>query len=341
VRLNASYTRDERNNRTGILAYPQVAADVFLRPDARSNTPFDEARDRYRLQADARVGTWRLAGGVEQDNRKRNYHEVVESRETSGFVRASVPAGEGSNVTVKLAYGDRGHSAYGVATWFAAVENPLLRKYQLAERRRSAGNVRGDFALGDSVALGVSLEGSEDDYRGSRVGLQSARSVGVGADVAWSIDDNTRLTLYAQSETVRSRQAGSQIVAAPDWSARGSDRFDVLGLGVKHALIPDKLDVGVDLVGSRAKAELRVDTGIGDPAFPDDRSATDTLKIYATYRLSDAVSMTGGLWAERSDASDWRLAGVGPGTLPNLLAFGVQPADYRLVVLRATLRYRF
>ncbi|MFN9195889.1 MAG: MtrB/PioB family outer membrane beta-barrel protein, partial [Pseudomonadota bacterium] len=105
--------------------------------------------------------------------------------------------------------------------------------------------------------------------------------------------------------------------------------------------IPDRLDVGADAVISRARSQLRVDTGIGDPAFPVDRMATDTIKVYASYKLSDSVSLNAGLWSERGLARDWRLAGVGPATLPNLLAFGLQPADYRVYVLRASVRYRF
>jgi MtrB/PioB family decaheme-associated outer membrane protein len=341
VRVHASYSRDERNNRTGIRAWPQVAADVFLNPGTRSNTPFDEARDRYRLQAEGRLGALRLAGGLEQDNRVRNYHEVVESRETSAWVRGAMAVGEDSTVTVKLSHGDRGHSSYGVATWFGITENPLLRKYQLAERRRMAGTLRGDFTVSDSLALGVVLEGSEDDYHGSLVGLQNARRSSLGIDLVWTITDGTRLTAYAQTESMRSRQAGSQVVAAPDWTAVGNDRFEVVGLGLRHALVPDRLDVGADVVLTRARSKLRVDTGIGDAAFPQDRNVTDSIRLHASYKLSEAVTVNAGLWAERADASDWQLAGVAPGTLSNLLAFGVQPADYRLYVLRASVRYRF
>lgn len=343
VRLVASYSRDERNNRTAVLAWPQVATDLFVSASApvRSNTPFDEMRDRFRLQADWRRGTLRLAAGLEQDNRTRNYHEAVRTRETSAYARATVAAGEGASLAFKLSYGDRDHDAYGVATWFGTTENTLLRKYELAQRRRTAGSARGDFAVGDNVALGVTLEAGEDEYPATLVGLRGARRTSLGGDVAWTIDERTRLTAWAQSEAVVSRQAGSQVVAAPDWNARGRDRFDVVGIGFRHALIPDRLDVGADAVISRARSQLRVDTGIGDPAFPVDRMATDTIKVYASYKLSDSVSLNGGLWSERGLARDWRLDGVGPATLPNLLAFGVQPADYRVYVLRASVRYRF
>ena len=341
LRLAASYTRDERNNRTAVLAWPQVATDLFPSAVPRSNTPFDEMRDRYRLNADWRRGTLRLAAGLEQDNRTRNYHEAVTTRETSAFARATVAAGEGGNLTFKLSYADRNPDAYGVATWFGTTENPLLRKYELAQRRRTAGSVRGDFAFGDNVALGVSIEAGDDDYPASRIGLRSARRTSLGADLAWTIGERTRLTAWAQSEAMQSQQAGSQIVAAPDWTSRGRDRFDVVGIGVRHALIPDRLEVGADAVVSRARSQLRVDTGIGDPSFPEDRMATDTIKVYASYKLSDSISLDGGLWSERGLARDWRLAGVGPATLPNLLAFGVQPADYRVYVLRASVRYRF
>jgi hypothetical protein len=53
------------------------------------------------------------------------------------------------------------------------------------------------------------------------------------------------------------------------------------------------------------------------------------------------VSLNGGLWYETYEAQDWRLAGVNPSTVANLLTFGLQPPSYSLTVVRASVRYRF
>ena len=65
------------------------------------------------------------------------------------------------------------------------------------------------------------------------------------------------------------------------------------------------------------------------------------MKLYATYKLKDNLWLTGSYWYERYDSQDWRLDGVLPATIPNLLAFGAQAPSYSVNVLRVAMRYRF
>jgi hypothetical protein len=44
---------------------------------------------------------------------------------------------------------------------------------------------------------------------------------------------------------------------------------------------------------------------------------------------------------ETYDSNDWALAGVGPATVPNLLALGVQPYHDNVNLLGLTVRYQF
>ena len=147
--------------------------------------------------------------------------------------------------------------------------------------------------------------------------------------------------LYAQAERVRSRQAGSQVFAQPDWLARNEDSVDLVGLGVKHVALKGKLTLGADLTFLRSRSDVTVDAGPVAPPFPTATTALDRLKVYATYRLKDNLSLIGSYWYERYDAEDWRLDGVLPATIPNLLAFGMQPPRYQVNVLGVALRYRF
>ena len=140
---------------------------------------------------------------------------------------------------------------------------------------------------------------------------------------------------------MRSRQAGSELGGLADWEALGSDRFHVLGLGVKHVLMGDKLELGADLSFTRTKADLTLSQGVGPSAFPMNEAKQDTLKIHARYKLDDSLWLIGSLWHERHDSSDWRLDGVYPGTVQNLLSLGQQSPDYRVNVVSVSLRYSF
>ena len=115
----------------------------------------------------------------------------------------------------------------------------------------------------------------------------------------------------------------------------------MLGLGVKHVAIPNKLDIGADFTLSRSKSEVDVDNALAAPAFPNAKTKLETFKLYATYVLKDNLSITGSYQYEHYDTTDWRLDGIDPATVPNLLALGAQAPNYSVNVFRVALRYRF
>ncbi len=342
LRLSATYARDVRDNQTGIRSYSAVDTDLFLDATPRNNTPFSLTQNRLKLAADYRASaTLKLSAGAEHDKRHRNYHEAVQTRETSVWARVAAQPREDLSLALKLARADRKHSTYGTSVWFGSPENPLLRKYNLAERQRDSAGVRADLTLSDKVGLGLTIDYANDDYRESLIGLNDGRSVSAGADVSVALSEQTQLHAFVQGENLRSRQSGSQIVGAPDWSGRHQDRFEVLGLAVKHAAIPGKLDIGAELTASRSRSNIEVQTVLGEPPFPSAKTATDRVKLFASWKLRDDLWLNGNLWHERYEAQDWRLDGVLPASVANLLSFGQQAPQYRVTVLSVALRYRF
>ncbi len=342
LRVSASYARNVRDNKTARLSYPLVATDMFYNGQTRDNTPFGLTQDRFKLNADYRgIGKVKLSGGAEQDYRSRPFHEVVKTRETTLWGRVGVQASDDVSVSLKVAHADRNNSAYGVSTWFGSPENPLLRKYNLAARQRNSAGVRADVTLGEGVSLGLDADVSIDDYSESAVGLTYGRSSGVGADLSAAISETLQLQVFARSDWMHSRQAGSEQGGQPDWWARNKDNTDVLGVGIRHAAIADKLDLGADLVFTRSRSDMELEPVAGNALFPSATTSMDSLKVFATYRLRENLSLTASFWHERYRAQDWRLDGVLPATVPSLLSLGIQPPQYSVNVVRLAMRYAF
>lgn len=342
LRLNAIYARDIRDNETAVQAYAQVTTDMFLEPLLRSNTPFTITQDRLKLNADYRASdAWKLNGGIDWDNRQRNYSEVVTTRETTIWGRATWQALDELALAFNAAYGDRNNSTYGTAYWFGAPQNPLLQKYNLAARERRTVGARADWTVSETVTLGLGADWSNDDYNKTVIGLNEAETTSVVADIAVALSEETRFHAFAQGEKVDSRQTGSQAFAGPDWTGKVDDRFNVLGFGIKHAAIPDKLDIGADLSFARSHSDTSVQTAIGEPPYPRAETSLDIVKLYATYKISEQMSLTGSYWYESYDASDWRLDGVQPATVYNVLGFGNQAPRYSQNVVRVSVRYQF
>ena len=240
-----------------------------------------------------------------------------------------------------LAYGDRNPSTYGVAYWFPDPQNALMRNYNLAARKRGTAGARADWTVNDMVSLGFGAAYSKDDYDETVIGLNEADTWNLVADLAVVLSEQTRFHMYWQGQKTNSRQTGSQAFAAPDWSGTVDDKFDVLGMGIKHAAIPGKLDLGADLWFSRGDSDTSVQTALGEPPYPTNTTSRDVVKLYATYKLKDNLWLNGSYWYEAYNSADWQLDGVQPDTVFNLLSFGNQSPRYHQNVVRISLRYSF
>ena len=342
LRLNAAYVWNVRDNDTSVRSYPIVSTSMFLNALPRSNTPFDVTQNLFKLSADYRgPGSWRLNGGIDFNNMDYSYTAVATTLETTVWGRASVQALENLGLSFNLGYGDRSPSTYGVAYWFPDPENPLSRNYNLAARKRSTVGARADWSASDAVSLGFGVAYANDDYDETTIGLQEAKTLSLFADLAVTFSEDTRLHLYWQGEKADSRQSGSQTFTVPNWTGTVDDKFNVFGIGVRHTAIPDKLELGADMWFSRGNSDTSVQTGVGEPPYPTNKTSRDVVKLFATYKLKDNLWLNGSYWYERYDSADWQLDGVQPDTVFNLLAFGNQSPRYHQNVFRVSLRYNF
>ncbi|MDH3527816.1 MAG: MtrB/PioB family outer membrane beta-barrel protein, partial [Gammaproteobacteria bacterium] len=74
---------------------------------------------------------------------------------------------------------------------------------------------------------------------------------------------------------------------------------------------------------------------------PDLDTELDTIKLYATYRLKDDMSLHAAYWHERYDSDDWALDGVAPDTVGNVLSLGETSPSYNVNAVALSLRYKF
>ncbi len=342
LRLQAIYAHNDRDNQTPQALYAMWSTDMF--PGApRTNLPYSFKQDKLKLSADYRVSE-RLRGalGADFDSHKRTYQEVDTARENTAWGKISSRVLDNLDLSLKLAHGERRNSgAYQVVPGIAPPENPLMRKFNMANRTRETAGLRADLAASERINLGLGLDSSEDKYADSTIGLTNARDFNLNGDITVVLTERTNLHFFANHQEIKSKQAGSQTFSFPDWAADNKDTIDTFGLGIKHAAIKDKLDIGADYGITRARSEMNVNTGAGNPAFPHMTTSLDSLKLYATYRLKENMSLQAGYWYERYESTDWMLDGVMPSTIPNVLTLGQQAPQYHVNVIRLSLRYKF
>lgn len=341
LRLNAAFIYDDRNNKTPQAAYPWVTTDMILNP-ARTNLPYSFTKSTAKLSADyLATARTRASAGFDYETNERTYQEVAKTTENTFWGKVNTRVLDNLDLMLKLAHADRDNSGYVVVPEISPPENPLLRKYNMASRTRDTGGLRADVSAWQTVNLGFGIDYANDDYSKSQIGLTESRDVSYGVDASTLLAKNTTLYVFLTREQIKSNQAGSQLFSTPDWTGENNDTVDTAGIGVKHTLIKSKLDIGADYAISHSRGEVTVYTGAPDPAFPDLISKLGSVKLYATYRIKDNISLNGTYWYESYKSENWQLDGVTPSTIPNVLTLGEQPPSYYVNVVMLTVRYKF
>jgi len=342
LNLTGSYDRNARDNKTPSQSYPAVSTDVSLGSPPRTNQPFSFFQDRFKFNGDYRgPGSLKTSLGVDWDSIERSLQEVVTTRETTLWGRMEGRATDSVLLQAKLAHAERDGTTYGVAQWINPPQNPLMRKFYLADRKRDSIGGRVDVTAKEGVTFGLAADYAKDDYADSTIGLTQARTHSVAGDFSAALSDKTQLYGFFSAERVESDQAGSQAFAAPDWTGNSRDSTNSLGFGVKHLAMGGKLELSADAVATRMKNDIGVDAGAASPPFPTLTTNVDRFRLKAVYHLQKNLSLVGSWWYEHYDSTDWHLDGVFPATISNLLVFGDQSPRYKVNVLQLGVRYRF
>ena len=342
LRLKAAYLYNDRDNQTPQSTYSWVTTDMFVAASPRVNLPYSFTQDKVQLRADYRAAPRvTTSAGYDFDSVARTFQEADTSRENTFWARLATRQLGAIDLTLKYAYSDRRYSSYLPVPEITPPENPLLRKYNMANRTRNTGELRANVAATDTVSFSFQIDASGDDYSNSAIGLTSGRELNFGGDLTWMVSDQTSLRFFANLQEIKSEQSGSQAYSTPDWSGENNDTINFFGVGIKHTALEGKLEVGADFTVMQTKGAISVSTGANEPPFPDLSTSRDSLKLYANYRLKDNLSLRAGYWYERYESDNWALDGVAPDTIPNVLTFGQLAPQYRVNVFAASVRYKF
>lgn len=341
LRLNAAFRYNDRDNETPSSVYNWVTTDAFL-TTPRANLPYSFTDITGKLGAQYRFNKMtRLSGGYDYEKKKRTHQEVNNTTEDTFWAKVALRARDNIDLTFKAAHADRSNSGYKPVPAAGEPQNPLLRKYNLADRDRNSGSIHAGIVPHERVNIGLSVELAKDDYPNSVLGVTEGRETSYNADASVVLTEVTSLHMFANRVEIKSKQAGSQTFSTPDWFARNDDTITAFGIGVKHQMIKDKLDVGADYVLSRSTGEVVVKTGAPGADFPDLKTDLDTVKLYADYLLKENMTLHAAYWYEHYNSKDWALDGVNPDTIPNVISFGEESPDYNVHAVMLSLRYRF
>lgn len=339
--LNGTLKYSDRDNRTPQATYTWVNTDSTLSP-ARTNLPYSFTENTLKLSADHRITTRaKAAVGFDYQKLERTFQEVEETEENTIWGKISARAQDNLDLLFRLAHGERDGTDYVPVPQTFPPQNPLLRKFNMADRERDVVGVQTTVTHRENVTIGAGFEFATSDYTKSSIGLLNSDELSANIDSSIILSEKTSLHLFFNHQRIRSRQAGSQAFANPDWFSKNDDTINTGGIGVRQIVKKDKLEVGADYTRSHSQGEVEVATLVPATPFPDLTTKLNSLKIYVNYRLKKNLSLNAAYWYETYDADDWQLDGVTPTTIPNVLTFGETAPSYNVSVVSLSARYKF
>jgi MtrB/PioB family decaheme-associated outer membrane protein len=342
ARLKISYRYDERDNQTAQDAWNRIITDTFVSLESETNIPYSFERSTFNLSAEYRLfDSVRVSGGYDRKTIDRDFQEVAEQTEDSGWGRLRWRPNETIQVTVRGGAAERDVDAYNETFAASLGQNPLMRKYNLAYRYRRFGELTVTASLPESpVTLTVKGMYADDEYTRSQLGLTAADELRLAADLSWALSENTSIYLSGGYENIESEQAGSEQFAAPDWRASNNDDFYTVGAGFHARQIADNFDLQLDYMRSDGTSEIELESDVsGSSRFPDIESTLDYLRLRLSYRRSERTQFDINLRYQRFEAEDWALEGVGPATIPVVLTLGAKPYDDKVLLFGIGFRY--
>jgi MtrB/PioB family decaheme-associated outer membrane protein len=345
LRLNADYNYSDHDNQTPQSLYTWVHTDAFgVNPlPTNTNQPYSFTRQEAKVGGDYRVSkTTKLSAGVDYENFERTRQEVDKVIEATTWAKLIIRGMDFMDMTFKVAQAERDVSVshYQVAPEIAWPQNPLMRKYNMADRSRTTAGANVYAMLSETFNVGAGIDYAEDDYSKSTLGLIDANELNLNIDASAILTDASSLHVFAGQERIESSQAGSQSFSNPTWTSENDDTVNTIGIGYKHQLMEDKLDVGVDYVISQSTGKIHITSATSED-FPDLEVDLETIKLYASYRMEDNMTLHAAYGYESYDTKNWALDNVNVDTLSDVLLFGEVTPSYNVSVITVSLRYKF
>lgn len=343
TRIRLAYRYDERDNNTARYTWNRVIAESFLSGDQEMNLPYSFERSSLQASAEYRLlETLRVAAGYERNDNDRDFQEVAEQSEDSGWGRIRWRPLSTLELDLRGGAARRDVDRYDETVAVSFGQNPLLRKYNLAYRFRQFGELTLSYSPMElPVSVVVNTLYADDEYTRSLLGMLDGEDLRFSVDVNWLLSERASIYFNAGLEDVSSTQAGSDTAGAADWYASHDDNFSTVGAGLNIRNIAYKIDLAFDYTRSRGTSEISIiSLASGVDEFPDLRTESDYVRAQLAYRRSDRLDLTFNLRYQRFRSDDWTLEGVAPATIPVVLSLGANPYSPEVFIVVAGFSYR-
>jgi len=368
--VTARYTFDDRDNNTPRDIYLRIPGDAttqgtIVDETAVVNRAYSLRRHKIEMEGDYRLlETTRLAVGYEYESKHRNFTEVDNTTEHTGKIRLISNPVDYAGGWIRYQHSSRrgstyisneplltGHSPEHIADITIndpgeLYENdPLMRKYHIADRNRDQVAATVNFYPNDVVTFTVSGQYNNDDFPNTQDGLQKSRNGNVTLDAGYTPNQKISFHAFGTYENYNYKQRGfyhpgfagdltpttDRIAVFGDnwWTQESEDNIYTGGAGADWNVIKDKLKVTVDFLTSHPITKTKPGSdGLSFLPLPDLKTDLYRINVTAEYNIKKNMGVRFRYLFENFDTSDFARDLVTVDTLSNVILLGNGTPNY-------------
>ena len=340
VYANASF--DRKDNKTDSENYNYLVLDTTASNSTRTNLPYGYrlystsfATDYYYLKNSF------LNIGYKYQQKSRTYSEIGKTKTNLFWGKVKQKISKNTIISLKVERSERDASDFSLVSQINPSQNPLMRKYYLADKSRQNIAINFNTILLNDLSFQASMSYATDDYSASVLGVTDATDFSYGIDVSKPLADTIFSNAFVHVENIESYQKGIDF-SPQNWRIYNSDTFTTMGLGVDWKEFSNEIDIGSKIIMALSKGEIsseRNDTEKTD--FPDLTTSRISFELYGSYTLKENMSIKARYLLEKYKESDWHYDDVNATTLNRVLGTQQVSSDYFAHLFLVSFSYSF
>ena len=331
---------DRKDNNTPTASYQYVTLDTLdSGSKTRRNVPYGyrkynaNAAGRYRFSKDHV-----LKAKYEYVQVSQPHTEVRRTRAHRFSLKEQHPVTANLRGSITYRHEQRHVGDYQTLTGVQPAQNPLMRKYYLADRERNQLGLAGQYNGMETIDLAFYLDYAKDDFSQSRLGLRYGWQLDYGLEMSSILSESLTLHAFWSQEQLGSKQSG---MANAKWEVTTHDSFTSLGLGIDWETAYEELDMMLDYHWAISRGTIETQAAVDNGELPELTSNRHTLALGGRYRYDELISLHVAYYFEFYDASDWHVDGQSYNSVNSVLGLGQKVYSYNAHFVTASLVYRF
>ncbi|MGX9463050.1 MtrB/PioB family decaheme-associated outer membrane protein [Shewanella sp. A14] len=336
LRLRAQFNYLDRDNQTPERTFIYDRTNRTRYGATQTNVALDREKQRYLLDARYRLDSQTtLIGGYEYEENERSHSVRETTEEDRLFAKVSYRGIPQLQLSLEGEVSERDGSTYDSNRYTSEIDNPLLRKFHLADKESNKLTANASYSATDNLNLDLSARYSDDDYTDTEIGLTGSQDTAYDLAVNYNHNNDLSFSLYGGQQWIDSDQSGSQLFTTADWMGETEDSFSHIGMGSRYSnLLDQKLSLTLSYDYSESKSETAV---TGQSPFGDYTAWQHKVALTAQYQINKTTLVEAGYRYIRVYDTDY--TEVAPLAIDGLVTLGDTDNNFQAHQLMLTLSY--